>query len=231
MTSGRNKSARLRTWWRPVALAVVVLGLFVTTLVIDFGPYLGRAGQWIEGLGHWAPPVFIAFYIVASVLMVPATALIVLAGALFGGVWGGLYVCIGIVGSAASAFLISRYVARRPIERWVTHRAKYKRFDRLTRKHGAVFVGIMHVTPFMPFNVLNYAFGLTNVRLWTYLLWAFLGTMPGTIALLAGTDAIVRWLRGGPPPWFATLAALVALTSAAAISWFAARKLRAWSDK
>ena len=199
-----------------MALDDVVLGLFATTLAIDFGPYLGRAGQWIEGLGRWAPPMFIALYIVASVLMVPATALIVLAGALFGGLWGGLYVCIGIVGSAASAFLISRYVARQPIERWLTRRAKYKRFDRLTRKHGAVFVAIMHVTPFMPFNVLNYAFGLTSVRLWTYLLWAFLGTMPGTIALLAGTDAIVRWLR---------------LTGAAAISWFAARKLRGWSDR
>lgn len=231
MTSRRNRFDRLRTWWRPVALAVVVLGLFLTTLMIDFGPTLGRTGRWIERLGRWAPPMFIAFYIVASVLMIPATALIVLAGALFGGLWGGLYVCIGIVGSAASAFLISRYVARRPIERWVTHRAKYKRFDRLTRKHGAAFVGIMHVTPFMPFNVLNYAFGLTSVGLWTYLLWAFLGTMPGTIALLAGTDAIVRWLRGGPPPWFATLAAMVALTSAAAISWFAARKLRGLSDE
>ncbi len=77
--------------------------------------------QWIGGLGAWGPIIFICAYIIACVLMVPASVLTLGAGAVFGVVHGSIYVSIGATLGASAAFLVGRYFARA----WIAKRIHY----------------------------------------------------------------------------------------------------------
>ncbi len=74
----------------------------------------------------------------------------------------------------------------------------------MTEKHGAIIVAVTRLVPLFPFNLLNYGFGLTRVPFWTYLFWSWLCMLPGTIAYLVGTDAVILAVTTGElpgPPW------------------------------
>ena len=81
----------------------------------------------------------------------------------------------------------------------------------MTQQHGAVIVALTRLLPIFPFNLLNYAFGLTGVRFWTYALWSFLCMIPGVILYVVGADALYQGIVMGRVPWIllATLALVV----------------------
>ena len=66
--------------------------------------------------------------------------------------------------------------------------------------------------PIFPFNLLNYGFGLTRVRFWTYVFWSWLCMLPGTVLYVVGADAFTKGIAEGRVPW-----ALVGTLVAAAV--------------
>lgn len=142
---------------------------------------LHHAREWLAQHGPWAPVLFILLYGTACVLMIPASALTLAAGALFGVVRGSIVVSIAATLGATAAFLVSRYVARH----WIEERLR--RYPRLASAQAAVAVEgwkivlLTRLSPAFPFAVLNYAFGLTRVPLRDYVLASWIGMLPGTI--------------------------------------------------
>lgn len=201
-------------------IAVVLLLIWIS-FRFDLGERLGEVRHWIDAQGSAAPAIFVAIYVVATIFAVPAVALTVSAGALFGTFWGVVLVSIASTTGAALAFLIGRYLARDKVARWAQGHERFQRLDRMTERHGWIVVLLTRLVPLFPFNLLNYGFGLTRVRFGTYVLWSWIGMLPATVVYVAGADAIAGSLDG-EIDWVPVLLLLVAVVGL----YFLVRKAR-----
>jgi uncharacterized membrane protein YdjX (TVP38/TMEM64 family) len=134
----------------------------------------------LQGFGGWAPILFLLLYAMATVLFVPGSLLTVAGGALFGPIWGTLWNLTGATLGATLAFMIARYVA----SAWVAARSgeRLGRMMRGVEEDGRRFVAFVRLVPLFPFNLMNYAFGLTRIRLAEYVVTSFICMAPGAIA-------------------------------------------------
>jgi uncharacterized membrane protein YdjX (TVP38/TMEM64 family) len=187
--------------WRPIALLVVVIAILVLSYVFGIGERLAALRGWIEALGALGPAVFILIYTGAAVAALPGSAITIIAGAIFGSVLGVIVVSIASTLGAALAFLVGRYFARNAIAKWLSKRERFRKLDNLTEKHGAIIVALVRIVPVFPFNIVNYGFGLTKVRFWTYVFWSWLCMLPGTALYVVGTDAISQAIIQKRVPW------------------------------
>jgi uncharacterized membrane protein YdjX (TVP38/TMEM64 family) len=128
----------------------------------------------------WGPAVFILGYAAAAVAFVPGSLLTLAAGAIFGIVYGVAYVFLGAMLGAAAAFLVSRYGARSWVERRLAGDSRFASLDRAIGREGRKIVLLVRLSPIFPYNLLNYALGLTRVSFPDYLIGS-LGILPGTI--------------------------------------------------
>jgi len=168
----------------------------VIARVLGLGEHLGALQDWIKSLGFWGYLVYVGIYIVAVVTGIPGSAITIVGGILFGSVVGVILVSIGSTIGASLAFLVARYFARDAVANWLSTKEKFSRLDQLKEEHGAIIVAITRLIPLFPFNILNYGFGLTRVRFWTYVFWSWLCMLPGTILYVVGTDAFANIVRG-----------------------------------
>jgi uncharacterized membrane protein YdjX (TVP38/TMEM64 family) len=142
---------------------------------------LKQALDWVGQLGPWGAIIFIAIYVVATVLFIPGSVLTLGAGAVFGVMWGSIYVSIGSTLGATAAFLVGRYLARNAIARKIEGNERFAAIDKAVANEGWKIVGLTRLSPVFPFTLLNYAFGLTRVKLGHYMLASWIGMMPGTV--------------------------------------------------
>jgi uncharacterized membrane protein YdjX (TVP38/TMEM64 family) len=142
---------------------------------------LRNALDWIRGLGALAPIAFIAIYIAACVLFLPGSILTIGAGVIFGVVRGTIYVSIAATLGATAAFLVGRYFARDWIAKKLDGNVKFKAIDEAVGREGWKIVLLTRLSPVFPFNLLNYAYGLTRVTLRDYFFASWAGMIPGTI--------------------------------------------------
>jgi uncharacterized membrane protein YdjX (TVP38/TMEM64 family) len=141
---------------------------------------LQNALEWIESLGVLGGVAFIALYIVATIAFLPGSILTLGAGVVFGVVLGAIYVFIGATLGAIAAFLIGRYWARGWVSQKIAGNPKFAAIDKAVAAEGLKIVLLTRLSPIFPFNLLNYAFGITGVSLKNYVLGA-IGMIPGTI--------------------------------------------------
>lgn len=208
-SAGASRSNR--SWWRPVLLIGVIVAVIVLARVFGLGERLASLREWIESLGAWGPLAFLLLYIAAVVLAIPGSAISIAAGALFGSVRGVILVSIGSTVGASLSFLIARYFAREATVRWAGKNEKFARLDQLTEKYGAVVVALVRLVPLFPFNLVNYGFGLTRVRFWTYVFWSWLCMLPATVVFVVGADAAAQASGREGLPWELLVAVGVAL--------------------
>lgn len=161
----------------------------------SFFTFLQNTLQWINSLGSLGGIVFIGIYIIATLAFLPAAILTLGAGVIFGVIWGSLYVFIGATLGAIAAFLVGRYLARGWVKEKISSYKKFTNIDQAVSKEGLKIIFLIRLSPLFPFNLLNYALGLTNVSLKDYSLASF-GMIPGTImyvylGYLAGDLALI----------------------------------------
>jgi uncharacterized membrane protein YdjX (TVP38/TMEM64 family) len=168
-------------WLRWVALGIVALALVALFTLLPIKQYLQAFLEWTHGLGFWGYLVVILFYIVACVLFIPGSIVTLATGFLFGVVAGSITVSIGATLGASAAFLVGRFLAREAIEKKVAGNPRFAAIDRAVGRQGFKIVLLTRLSPVFPFNLLNYAFGLTRVPFWTYVLASWIGMMPGTV--------------------------------------------------
>jgi uncharacterized membrane protein YdjX (TVP38/TMEM64 family) len=164
------------------ARGLLAVAVFAALAVLGrrAGAYLPAFAAWVDGLGALGPLAFILGYAVAVIGLAPAALLTLAAGAIFGLVRGTIYVFIAAVIGSIGAFLVARYFARGAIERRLADNPRFATIDRAVGAQGLWIVFLLRLSPAFPFTLLNYALGLTRVRLADYALASF-GMIPGTI--------------------------------------------------
>ena len=147
---------------------------------LNLQEFLQNALQWINSLGAIGGIVFIGIYIIATLAFLPAALLTLGAGVIFGVIWGSLYVFIGATLGAIAAFLGGRYLAQGWVKEKISSYKKFAIIDKAVSKEGLKIVLLVRLSPLFPFNLLNYAFGITSVSFQDYLIGS-VGMIPGTI--------------------------------------------------
>lgn len=180
--------------------ALLLVGAVVVALLYRDRLDMAALEAWVSGAGAAAPLLFIGLYALATVLFLPGAVLTLAGGALFGPLWGTLYNLIGATLGATLAFLIARHLAGD----WVQARAKglIARLIQGVEAEGWRFVAFTRLVPLFPFNLLNYALGLTRIRLLPYLLATLVFMLPGALAYsylgfvgreaMAGSEGLIR---------------------------------------
>ena len=218
---------------RRLLLALAAAGILLA-VGRELGAFVPRFTSWVDGLGFWGPVVFVLGYATATVAFVPGSVLTLAAGAIFGLEEGTLVVFLGSTLGASAAFLISRHLARRTIERKLAGSAAFAALDRAVGSEGRKMVFLLRLSPVFPFNLLNYGLGLTKVRFVDYLvasvgmlpgtlLYVYYGMIAGDLAALAGGATVAR----GPAHYAVLALGLVAtVVVTALVTRMARRALR-----
>ncbi|MGQ0815043.1 MAG: TVP38/TMEM64 family protein [Gemmatimonadota bacterium] len=210
-------------------LLVFLAGALVLLLGRRAAAYVPVFVSWVDSLGTLGPAVSMAGYVLATVAMVPGSILTLAGGALFGLARGIIYVFFAASIGATLAFLIARYIARGAVVRRLGPDARFRALDTAIEREGRKIFFLIRLSPLFPFNVTNYAAGVTSLRLRDYLI-ACLGMLPGTIlwvyyghlignvaSLVAGAPAArgyAHWILLGVG-LLATVAATTLVTRAA----------------
>jgi uncharacterized membrane protein YdjX (TVP38/TMEM64 family) len=163
------------------AVLIAVVGIARFTGLSEYVSLdgLNRLRDWILSFGPLAPIIFILLYAVATVAFLPGTPLSLLAGLVFGPVLGTLWIVIGATIGATLAFLVGRYAARDLVEGWTANNERVRKLDEGVEKQGWRMLLITRLVPVFPFNLQNYAYGLTKIKLLTYVGLTSVCIIPG----------------------------------------------------
>jgi uncharacterized membrane protein YdjX (TVP38/TMEM64 family) len=194
----------------------LLAALIVAGLVLPV-PGVGELRGWAEHAGGAAPALMFAVYVIATLVPLPRTVFNIASGLLLGPVVG-IVVALTATGlSGWLSFLLARSVGRRFVGRHLEHRT-VKAVNNRVSGGGWLAVASIRLIPVVPFLPMNYACGVSSVRTWPYLLGTMVGSLPGTIAVVALGDT----LTGRTPPALLAVSAACALLGAAGL-WFAIR--------
>jgi uncharacterized membrane protein YdjX (TVP38/TMEM64 family) len=182
----------------PVAKALVVVAAVAAfVMLVRLLPVAGWLEQfkgWVQGQGAIGYVLYALVYMICCVFLVPGIALTLGAGAIFGFAAGSLVVLVGATLGATAAFLLARTVLRHRVERWTANNVKFRALDRAITNEGTKILWLVRLSGFPPFTWVNYAFGLTGLRVLPYVLITAIGIIPGSLAFTyagaAGADAL-----------------------------------------
>ena len=169
-----------RTYARIGVFVLVAAALVASTRMLPLGEWLQVFSRWMQELGPAGMFLYSLVYALAVVLLVPGSILTLVAGAAFGLVPGVASVLAGATMGAALAFLISRHVARRRVEGWMATKPRFSAVDEAVAREGWKIVLLTRLSPVFPFSFQNYAYGLTRISFWQYMVASLIGMTPGT---------------------------------------------------
>src|SRR5215471_5020312 len=177
----QEATPRASSRWKWFLCATAVIAVVVAVKYFHVQDVLKAALGWIGKLGPLGPVMFVGLYVVATVLFIPGSVLTLGAGAVFGVALGSVCVSIAATLGATAAFLVGRYLARDAIARKIEKNERFATIDRAVADEGWKIVFLTRLSPVFPFTLLNYAFGLTRVKLSHYVLASWAGMIPGTV--------------------------------------------------
>lgn len=213
-------------------LLVGMVALFVAAA------YFLPVAEWTTSLAERARrtgavgvALFFVAYIFATVAFLPGSILTLAAGFAYGPLWGLAVVSPASVAGATAAFLLGRTLLRDWAVRKTRGSPQLRAIERAVEREGFKLILLLRLSPLVPFNVLNYALSLANVRLGTYVVASAIGMLPGTILYvylgsLAPTAAqLSRTAEGGGAGRTALyVAGLAASVAAVIVATRAARR-------
>ncbi|MBX9812183.1 MAG: VTT domain-containing protein [Burkholderiales bacterium] len=163
-----------------LTLALLLIGVVVWVMANRERLDWAALEAWIPSLGGWAAFGFVMMYALATVFFVPGSIFGLAGGALFGPLWGTIWNLAGASLGATLAFLAARYIA----SDWVAGKAggRLKQLINGVEAEGWRFVAFTRLVPLFPFNLLNYALGLTRIKPPHYVLASVICMVPGTAA-------------------------------------------------
>ncbi len=179
-SAGPGEGPAGRFPWTFAVILLLLAALVVAGRMLDLGALLMRTRAWVESFGPWAPLAFVLLYTVICVLALPGAVFTMASGAIFGLLEGFLWAWLGAMAGSTFVFLGVRYLGRDAVRRRLARDGRFRTLDRALGREGRKIVVLMRLSPAFPFNFLNYALGLTAVRLPDYLL-AGVAMIPGTL--------------------------------------------------
>lgn len=182
MPASRHSRSATRDWrgwvhWGAFALVLAVLcGAW---LLLPLHKWMDVLQHWLQGLGPWGVVILVLILVFTTFLPAPDWPLPIAAGYVYG-VWAFPLVYGSIVFASILAFLAARHLFRDRLKGFLDSRAKYHAFDKAVGEEGWTVVALVRLSPIVPFNLQNYAFGVTAVGFWGYVIGTLVGLIPGT---------------------------------------------------
>jgi uncharacterized membrane protein YdjX (TVP38/TMEM64 family) len=217
----RQKKTRRLAW---ITLALVIVSLLAAGWFLPLRDWARWIECWIQGKGAAGVLLYAGLYVLASLLLLPAWILTVVAGAVFG-LAGGFFVAMGSsLGGAIAAFLLARYAIRGRVEKFFERNALLHAVDQTLHQAGWKAVALMRLSPLVPFTVQNYFYGTTTVKLRHFVAGTALGILPGTsLEVFVGSSGRAALDNGGVLQWALLGCGLVATGVA---TWYVGRIAR-----
>ena len=172
----------LSKYWKWIAIVIVLIAASAAAKhFLPLDEWMKALSAWVEKLGPFGIVVFALIYAVATVLFIPGSILTISAGLIFGVGLGTLAAWSGAVLGSSLAFLIGRYFARAKIEAKTKGNEKFEAIDEAIGKQGWKMIGLLRLSPLIPFSISNYFYGITKVGFWPYVAASAVGMLPGTL--------------------------------------------------
>jgi uncharacterized membrane protein YdjX (TVP38/TMEM64 family) len=204
---------------RLILIALLVIGAIVALRFLPIGAWLMRFQAYVRAAGPMGYVLYALGYGLIA-LIFPGSVLTIGAGAIFGIVGGTLVVLAGATIAATIAFILARTVLRHRIERITAENKKFHAVDQAIAREGMKIVLLVRLAAVFPFTIVNYAFGLTGIRLAPYVGATAIGILPGTLAFVYIGAAAASVAAQDRTKLIFTIAGLVV---AFAVSLFVAR--------
>jgi len=171
----------MKKYSKLIVLVLVVIALSILSAILPIKDWIRSFIGWVQQLGPSGVIVFIAAYALATVLFLPGWIFTVGAGLVYGIVGGTLVALGGAIIGATLAFLIARYLLRKNIEEFANKNPRFKAIDDAVGKNGWKIIGLLRLSPLIPFNLSNYFYGITSVSFAAYVAVSAVGMIPGTL--------------------------------------------------
>lgn len=206
-----------RTLANRIALALVFAALAFSISVLPLAEWVTLIVDWSQQHPFLGPFTYVAFVVVATVLFIPGSGSMMIAGFLFGLVPGILFAAIAVSVGAQCAFFAGRLGARPWVEKKVAASRRLQAIEKGLREEAFLIVALTRLSLIIPFNMLNYAYGVTSVTARTHLLATAVGMLPAVgLYVYLGTLArdLGQILSGEATPselgyWIAAVAVIV----------------------
>ena len=196
---------------KTAVLLVLLIALAALTWKLSTWLTPQQLQQALQQTGGWGPVLYIGLFILLPTFFFPVAVLALAGGLLFGLWWGSVYTFIGAVLNCALMFLLARYVGRSQVQRLVEQKLSpqwQRRLQMADGKEGFLLLIILRLIPAVPYNLINYTFGLTGISFSSYLLASAIGIIPGTFAFINIGD---KTLEAGSPSFWIAIGLLVLL--------------------
>lgn len=204
---------------RILFVAILVVAFSIAVRMLPLAEWITQFQAWVRGIGPIGYVVYALAYAVCCVFLVPALALTLGAGAVFGFAAGSIVVLFGGTLGATLAFFLARTVMRDRVQRMTEGNPKFRELDRAITGEGTKILWLVRLSGFPPFTWVNYAFGLTGVRPLPYVVITFFGIIPGTLAFTWAGAAGAAALTGSGN----RIALIVTAAGAIAVAVFVGR--------
>ena len=211
---------------RTIVVLVILIGCVFALRMLPVVEWLTAFQEWARNAGAAGYVLYALVYVVCCIFVIPALALTLGAGAIFGFATGSLVSVIGATLGATAAFVLARTVMRRRVEKITEKHVKFRALDRAITREGTKIMWLVRLSGFPPFTWVNYAFGLTGIRLAPYILITFFGIIPGTLAFTWAGAAGAAALSGNGNRIVLIVTAVGAIIVSAFIARVATRAIR-----
>lgn len=161
-----------------IAIIAVSIMVYKSGLASDL-KNINHMQVWFRKFGAKGYIIYILIYILSCVLMLPGSVLTIIAGAAYGPVTGAIIALIGATLGASASFLIAKYIMKDTIKSVIGKSTIFDKVDNGFKENGYNFLILTRLVPIFPFNVQNYAYGLTGISTCTYIFWTFICMIPG----------------------------------------------------
>jgi len=200
--------------WKPLIIPTLLIAVVAGVQLSGAAQYLqqDKLQALIASYGALAPAIYILIYALAPVLFLPGLPITIVGGIVFGPFWGVVYTIAGSTIGASLAFLVARYVARDWIASKLTG-PKWEKLDSEVARHGWKVVAFTRLIPAFPFNLLNYAFGLTKISFVQYVVTSFICMLPACIAFIVFSSSLLGLIKGTVSPTALLGIALIVVVS------------------
>ena len=171
----------LKKYWKWIALGVVLIAISTATAFLPVKEWVKAFSDWVQTLGALGVLLFIGVYALATVLFLPGWIFTVAAGLIYGVIGGTAVALAGAIIGSTLAFLCGRYLVRKRVEAATKGNEKFAAIDKAIGDQGWKIVGLLRLSPLIPFNLSNYFYGVTSVGFVPYVVASAVGMIPGTL--------------------------------------------------
>lgn len=218
---------------KPFSKAKIALGVAVLLGLTGLYWGLSEAGlvstladkqalrAWINQLGSWGPLAIILMMIAAIVMSpIPSGPIAIVAGAAYGPVWGTVWAVMGAEGGALIAFWLARYLGYGTVRRWARMRPLLRRLEQhRSQRKLMVIVFVSRLVPFISFDAVSYAAGLTPLAFWRFAIATLAGVIPVAFLFTYFGEALINVESTGMTIFLLLLSSVTLIPIAARWLW------------